>query len=184
MRLTKKRIRRDDEPANASARHGRKSGFEVAVRAGLHDMKLNPKRAGSHAGVTRDSFRIGIGRIDEQRNRGRRRTELMQQLKPLRHQLHIQSGDAGEIAAWPSEARDQAELHRIDSGSEHDRNRRGCRLRGCCRNMVGDDDARLATNQFGGQCRQSVVLLVGPAVFDGDILAFGEPGFTKAVAES
>jgi hypothetical protein len=32
-------------------------------------MKVKPKRAGRRAGVTGDSFGIGIGRVDKQRKR-------------------------------------------------------------------------------------------------------------------
>ncbi len=91
----------------------------------------------------------------------------MQQLQPLRPQLHVQRDHAGQVAARPVEAGDEAGLHDIDARAEDDGNRRGRRLGRRCRGPAARrNHAHAATNQIRRQSRQSVVLAVGPAVFD------------------
>lgn len=55
-----------------------------------------------------------------------RATELAQQLQALWSEFAAEDEDAGDIAARPAEASDQAELHRIDAGIEDNGN---CRRR-------------------------------------------------------
>src|SRR4030095_3280748 len=47
-----------------------------------------------------------------------------------------------------------------------------------------DDDGDLAANEIGGQCGHSLVLALGPAVLDRDIVALDEAGFLETFAEA
>src|SRR6266478_7434835 len=62
--------------------------------------------------------------------------------------------------------------------------RRGCGL-GCKRRRgVPDDHRRRPANQIGHQRRQSITLILRPAVFDRDVLALDETSLLQALAES
>ena len=67
---------------------------------------------------------VGVGRVDEQRHEGRHRDQLVQQLQPLRPQLHVQGGRAREVRARPVQAGDKSKLDRVATDHEDDRNRR------------------------------------------------------------
>ena len=46
-----------------------------------------------------------------------------------------------------------------------------------------DDHGHLTADQIGRQRRQSIVLALGPAVFDRDVLALDIAGFVQALPE-
>ena len=73
----------------------------------MEDMKQQPEGAGRRLYVSREGLGKGISWVDEECNNGRHGGDLVQQLKPLRPQLHAQVGHAREVAAWPGEAGDQ-----------------------------------------------------------------------------
>ena len=61
------------------------------------DMKLQPEGARRRLQVSRQGLGTGVGRVDEERNDGRRGHQLMQQFQPLRSHLDGQRGDACEV---------------------------------------------------------------------------------------
>ena len=74
---------------------------------------------------------MGIARIDEHANHGRRRDQFVHQLQPLRPQLRAEIAEPGDVAARLIEAGDKAHHDRITIAHEDDRNRRRrrpCRL--------------------------------------------------------
>jgi hypothetical protein len=66
---------------------------------------------------------------------------------------------------------------------ENDGDRCGCRLGNCCRRAIRDDHGHLSADQIGRQCYQAIALIVGPAVFDRDGLAFDIASFLQAVTK-
>jgi hypothetical protein len=60
-------------------------------------MKLQPEGARRRLQVSRQGLGTGVGRVDEERNDGRRGHQLMQQFQPLRSHLDGQRGDACEV---------------------------------------------------------------------------------------
>ena len=146
---------------------------------------LSPSARAAGCSSLRLHLGVGIGRIDERADGRRRRDQAVQQLQPLRLQLHAQRGHAGEIAARPVQAGDQPERDRIGAGEEHDRNGPGRGLGGeHAEHLAGDGDHRdLSADQVGRQRRQPVVLLLRPAIFDRDVAALDIAGFAQALAE-
>jgi hypothetical protein len=94
--------------------------------------------------------------------------------------------DAGEIAAGPSEAGDQACCNRVGAGVENDRDRRGRVLRRERRSVtaLGHDHVDLAGDEVGSQRGQPIKLTLGPAVFDRHVLSVEVAGFAQPLAES
>ena len=122
----------------------------------------------------------GIGRVDEQRHDARRGNQLVQQFQPLRRYLHVQLGHARDVAARPVKAGDEAELDRVAAHFEDDRNGRGRRLCRKRRRSAGrGNHGHLTMNQIGRHCRQPIVLVFRPAVFDRDVLALDVTGFAQ-----
>jgi len=92
---------------------------------------------------------------------------------------------ASDIAAWPCEAGDEANLHRVRADANDDRN---CLCRCFGRESRGGgpqhyDDSHFATDQLGRQPRQSVVLAVRPPVFRRHVLALDVADFAQALPE-
>src|SRR5262245_44494764 len=108
----------------------------------------------------------------------------MQQFNSLCRQLNREKIDAREITPGPGEARDQTELDGVGTDIEHDGDRRGCRL-GLQRRMrtPSSDHSNASPNQFGGERRQPLGLVLGPAVFDRHVLAFYEARVLDALAK-
>ena len=147
-------------------------------------MQLNSERACSRAQISLLGAGVGIGRIDENSDRGCRGERFAHHLQQFRSYLQVEVGRARDVAARTAQARDEADLHGIADGREDDGNARRCRLRNeRRRGGERDDDGHLALRQIGGHGGQPLVLAFGPAIFDGDIAAFGVARFTQAPAE-
>ncbi len=119
----------------------------------MQNMELQPKFAGRHLQISRQGLGIGIVRVDEEPNDVGRGDKFMQQLQSLWSDLHVQAGNAGDIAARPAKACHPAQLHRIEAGGEHNRN---CRRRCPCgqqRNAICCDHVDLTADQVGRQRR-------------------------------
>jgi hypothetical protein len=127
-----------------------------------------------------------IGRIDEDGNTGHCRHELTQELQPFRHQFADENIGAREVASRPGEAGDESELDGVFRNHEHDWNCRGRRLGGDGRGgAAGRNDHRdPLANQIDRQPGQQVEPVVGPAVFDRDVLALDIAVILQALAES
>src|SRR5215471_6560921 len=109
----------------------------------------------------------------------------MQEPEALGRKLHVHADDTGDVAARPTEACDHTGLDRVAAEAEDDWNRSG---RGFGRERRGDatrrcDDSHRAARQIGRQFRQSIIVIVRPAVFDRDVAALGVAGFAQPFAE-
>ncbi len=89
------------------------------------------------------------------------------------------------FAARPVEAAHEAELDRIATSDEDNRDCGGCchsrENRRCAAGR--DNHSYFSANQLGSNHLQSIVLTVRPAEFDCHVLAFDEAGCFQAVAE-
>ena len=127
-----------------------------------------------------------IGRIDEKGNHGGCRHHLAQQLQPLWPQRAEEEGHARGVATRAIQAADKPELDWITAIREDDWGARGCRV--CGLGRVGaprrSDHSHMTADEIIGECGQSIVLAIGPAVLDRRILALDIAGFAKAPTES
>src|SRR5262249_29906980 len=109
----------------------------------------------------------------------------MQEFQPLCRQLLGVEIDPRQIAARPRETRDKAKPDWVFADDEDSGDCRGCCLgrERHCWASGRDDHCDLSVNQFGRQLRQSVDLILGPAVFDGRVLALDVADLLYALAE-
>ena len=136
----------------------------------MQDMELQSKGAGRCLRISRYGFGSGSGRVDEQGHDGRRGDQLMQQLQPLRPDLHVQDAHAREVASRPVQAGDKAKRQRVAPTTKRSGSSRLLPLL-----AVPQGHSRRSrpptANEVGGQRGQSIVLVVRPAVFDREVLA-------------
>jgi hypothetical protein len=110
--------------------------------------------------------------------------QLRQNLEAFCRQQRGENGNAGEVPFRLRQVADQAGGDRIDTGHEHDRDRRGrLHRRADCRHGPGNDHIDLAGDEFGRQCRESVILALGKQVFDRDVSPFDIAGVAQSLAD-
>src|SRR5262249_13938652 len=109
----------------------------------------------------------------------------MQQPQPLCPEISAELSEACDVSARPVEARNQADLHWIGRVREDNWNFCGGRFRRECGGGAtsGRDNRYLALNQIGSQGWQAIELIVCPAIFDRNILAFGIAGLLQTLPE-
>ncbi len=143
-------------------------------------MDLEPEHAPSVRHLVCLGTRNRLARIDQPGDYGRAGNKLMQQSQSLRLKLVGEDRDPGDVASRAVETGDQAELHWIAADREDDRNRRGCRLGGERRGVgPGEQHGHFPIDQVGGERRQSIVLTIGKAVLDCNILPFDIAGLVQ-----
>jgi hypothetical protein len=138
----------------------------VELRSGRHLDHLKP-----HPEPTRRLFHfaqlrlvqavVRIGEIADDRD-GRER--LLEELKPLRHQLAVDRDRAGEVVFGPVEMRGRADLACIAYPGEDDRN-------GGCKLLEGDYGGREPCEDHVGFCGNSFFGVARET----HCVAFGEP---------
>ena len=108
----------------------------------------------------------------------------MQQLHPLGRHLHVQLDHPSDIGARSAQAGDQTKMYGIARCAKTI----GIVLVAFCAVsaagvLVAPDHGDLATNQFGGHCRQPIILALRPAVFDRHAMAVDVARFLQALAK-
>jgi len=153
--------------------HGCERRIELAFIASAEDVHLLPEGTGSHLRGAHLDFGVRIVRIHEISDGGGIRHEIVHQLQSLSDRGATKYGDTGRVAGRPVEARDQAFPDGVAVGSEHDRNRLGCRLSGLWRRLATScgDHRHLTANQIGCQLWQTVKMAFGPSILDCDVPA-------------
>jgi hypothetical protein len=121
------------------------------------------------------SFGLGlqfIGRVEQDRNRGGRRHQVVHQLQALCDQFNVEDRDAGDVAVRPVHAGDETNLDRVGTDQKNDWDGLGRCLGGKRSRRAASygDNVHPAAHKFGRQCRQSVVMAFRPPVVDGNIL--------------
>src|SRR4029453_18176440 len=114
------------------------------------------------------------------------RQEFMHEPNMFSRKFHVHHAHAGEVAAWPIEARNKAKLDWISTKGEHHRGGRGGVFRGECRWRVPErsQDAHAAPDQVGGKLRQPLKFIMREPVLDSQIMTLNVPGFAQALAET
>jgi hypothetical protein len=108
---------------------------------------------------------------------------LAQEFEPFCCQFASEPIDACQVAARPREAGDKTRVDWVFSANENNRDYHGCGLDRECGSSGCGNHGNLAANQFGSQRRQSIDLIVGPAIFDRDIVALDKAGLLQALVE-
>ena len=158
---------------------------DLPTSAGIQHVDLHSHDASCRLHVSQRGLgKHRIGWIDKHCNTNRPRHQFTQKLQPLGPHRTCQETNAREIAVGPREVGYQTEANRVSTAGEDNwyrrRRRLGCeRLRGASR----DDYYDLSTSQLGSELWQLIVLIVRPAVFDGDVLALDITGSPEALAE-
>jgi hypothetical protein len=178
------RIGGDHERAGSQLGQGCEDLFELTLGAGSKDMKLQLADSRRRLQLPDEGLREGWARgVDEHRDAGGRRHDLMEQFELLGSQFDVQIADAGCVAAWAVEAGNEPEFDRIDADTEDNRN---C----CCRFLGGQRAGRarrnnhgdLATDQIGGSGRQSGILAI-PVALDGYVSSLMIAEFIQTLVE-
>ena len=121
--------------------------------------------------------------IDEKVDDGGGGYQLAQQLESFPRDRRGEEARAGDFAARPVEASDEAQFDRVAAATENDGNGGGCRLGDQRRTGIRGDHGDLTANQIGRQGWQSIELTFGPAIFDRDIPALNVAGFLETITE-
>src|SRR5215813_9008636 len=130
-------------------------------------------------------FRSWIRRVDEKAHDGSARNQLAQQFQPFCPECVYEESHARDIAAGTIETGNEAEIDRIGTDREYDRNGCGCGFRGeRSRRGQRNDRGRGIGRQLGSHCRQSVEATIARAIFDRDIAPFDIAGVLEAVPDS
>src|SRR5262249_3954844 len=116
------------ERINRLLRKARKGRINVTAGGGFDDFDLLPNGRGCCPNVRGKGLSGGIVGIDQDANAPGSRLQLMQQPKLFCPKRRGNEEDTGDVAARPVEAVDEAELNRIASAYEDDRDRRSRRL--------------------------------------------------------
>src|SRR5712691_12942020 len=111
------------------------------------------------------------------------RNQLVQKFEPLRCQCEGQYSYPGGISARSVETRDETEPNGIITAHEGNRNRTGCRLGRSNRRAIRENHGYPTAYQVGRECRQAIVLILRPAVFNLHILPFHIAGLLQALPE-
>jgi hypothetical protein len=109
----------------------------------------------------------------------------MQQTESLDPNLGVPVADPGDVAAWPIDAGNETDLHRVSRRTEHDWNAR-CRRFGRERGYVAawrGDHGYLAADQIGRQFRQPVLFIARLAELECHVAAFDVADLAQPFAE-
>src|SRR5262249_10652739 len=151
-----------------------KDRIEISFGTRMQDMQLEPQRAGRRAQVARKRFgQSATGRVDEHGYGGCRGQAFVQELEPRRPPPFGLVCPAPPGSAGTAQACDKSHLDRVNSYTEDNRNRcsRGL-CRKCGRSATGcRNHCHLTLNQLRRKRRQSLVVTLGPTVFDFGVLA-------------
>src|SRR5262249_28833865 len=159
------------------------SRIDLVAGAGVEDIDLKSHSAGSRFDVSQRDFRQGGARIDEHSDTGDPRYQTDQKLQPFCGQLTADKIDARKVATRPGEASDKTGPDRIFRDDKHDGD--GCGRSFCRqhRRTIRGNHRHPSSNQIRCEHRQSIRLILRPAVHYRDILSFDEAGMLQALLE-
>jgi hypothetical protein len=125
-----------------------------------------------------------VAPIDQHGNGGGAGGGFLEKLEALGAQLRRDLGEARDIGAGPREIGNETRADRIENREHDNRDTAGRLLRGPSRlGTVCRDNADPQPHEFGGQCRQQVVLPLGRPVLDDKVLALDVPESSEAPPE-
>src|SRR5713226_2031940 len=111
------------------------------------------------------------------------RNKLAQKIEPLRCQFVGKDRHPSDISTRSVEARDKTEPNRIIAAHDDDWNCTGRRLGRSDRRTIRENDRYPTIYQVGGKCWQAIVPIVGPAIFDCNVVTLNIAGLLQALPE-
>src|SRR5215831_2838864 len=180
-----KRVGDNEERVGPLAYKSCEGRINLVDGAGVEDLDLQSNGARSRFHVSQNPIRIGGGRIDEHCYTSRSRHQFMQEFQLLCHQLTSDNIDTRCITPRPGEAGDEPEPDRVFVDDKDDGDRRSCRLgrQRWSRASGHRDHPNSSASQIGRQRRQSIDLILGPAVFNHYILTLDNVCRFEALTE-
>src|SRR6516165_10511043 len=149
----------DEEPVAADekgvglvAHEGGEGRLDLAPRAGIEELNLQSDGTRSFRYVPQRGLgRRSIRRIDQHDNTKGLGHQVVQEPQPLGGGLLSEKINTGGIGARPSETGDEAELDRVFTDAEHDRDRCGCGFGSQSSNVTGGggDSRHAAADEVG-----------------------------------
>src|SRR4029434_9228401 len=124
-----------------------------AVRG--HDLELDPQTLRRHLSLLNVLDVASIGRSREKRDARERRQHLLEDLKPLAHEIGKNGGQSDDVAARSRQACDHSRLDRIDGGDEDD----GHRAAGVPEARITSTLRRISSAARLGSCSTSAAIL-------------------------
>ena len=157
--------------------------LDVGALQDLLSLDLQPHSLGHRPGAVGLRRLAHFRRVEQNADAGHFGHGLAQERDPLRAQLRRHTRYAGDVAARPREARDEAGRQRI--AREHDdRNRRGGVLRRDDRLVPeGHDDVHLEIDQLAGQRIHDVVPAFAEPILDHHVLFIDVTELAEALHE-
>ena len=179
------RIVADDERASAPLGKSREGGIEVGLAADVGDVQASARSVCAAVSISFNcGANFGTFGIDENTDQCGRGHQLAHEFEPLGEQFGRQPGDAGGRAPRPTEARHQAEFHRVVAGEKNQRNgRTGFAHAERRADAAGNDDGCATLNEIGREHRQPIEMTLRPAIFDDEVPTVDEADLGKALAE-
>ena len=179
-----KHVRANEQGVDPLLHEARNRPLDIAFDNSSCDNQFSPERVRRRLHLSPDFLSIGIGRVLKHPDDGGPRDGFVQDLELLWRQRTSEEGHARKVAARTRQAGYEAEADRVSAYFENDWNRRG-RLFRRARRSVADagDHGHPAANKVGRQRRQSLVLILRPAVFKRDVLAFDVAGLCQSAPD-
>ncbi len=161
---------------------GRESVVDLSFVSGFQDMEPDPFRARCFLSVPNDALGIRVIRVYQQGYRRGSGNQFGYQIELFRDQLDGEEGEARKVTAGPGQTRDHAVRDRVAAGDENDRDRRGRVFRCQCRKVAAGckDQVHPAGDKLCGERGQPIVMPLGPAVFDRQVLSVDVADFAQA----
>jgi hypothetical protein len=174
----------DEEGVGPLAPKACEGCVDLSAGFGIEDLDLQPHGASSRFDVCHQGLGQWKGWIDQHGNTSGRGHHLAQQFQPLCRQFTREKIDACQVAPRSGEAGDETNFDRVIADAEDDGDRGGCRLGSQRRRRAAcDDHGDPPANQFGRQLGQSTDLIIGPPVFDRDVLTLDIAGILQALTK-
>src|SRR5262245_15620916 len=180
-----KGVRADDQRTRTPLHHHLKGAIEVTFLPHTYHDNLHAEVTCGIPNVPGLILSIGIIRVDQECDQRGGGHHLVHEPEALGAQPGREYANAAEITARSIEAGDEAGFHRVVASREDDRNRRGRRLGGLCRDGAScrGKYRHAPADEFREEGWQSIKLVESVAIFDRDVLALDKPQFTETTTK-
>src|SRR4029077_18897500 len=147
----------------------------------FRDVNLNPERRPCGLRLLEQSEMALVCGIQQDGNACETDDHLAQQLEAPAGQVRRQKTHAGDVPAWPAEARNETARQRIVTEPD-DRDGLGGIFRGLhCRRALGHDGIDSQSHQFRGELWQGILFAVSITILEGDVLPFDPAVFLQSL---